>query len=79
MLLRSRAGSPPSRTGARRGTVNTAARMESHGVPGRIHISPTTYALVRHNFVCESRGLIEIKGKGELETWFVEGPLTRPK
>ncbi len=52
-------------------TVNTASRMESHGVPGRIHISPTTHELIREEFVCESRGAIEIKGKGEMETWFV--------
>jgi adenylate cyclase len=53
-------------------TVNTAARMESHGVPGRIHISAQTYELVEDEFICEPRGLIEVKGKGEMETWFVE-------
>ena len=55
-------------------TVNTAARMESHGVPGRIHISPATYALIQDSYVCEPRGPIEIKGKGTMETWFVEAP-----
>ncbi len=55
-------------------TVNTAARMESHGVPGRIHISTTTYELINRDFTCESRGTIEVKGKGEMETWFVEQP-----
>lgn len=54
-------------------TVNTAARMESHGVPGRIHISATTHDLIKDHFVCEPRGVIEVKGKGELETWFVVG------
>ena len=53
-------------------TVNTAARMESHGVPGRIHISTPTYELIKQEFVCESRGMIDVKGKGEMETWFVE-------
>lgn len=54
-------------------TVNTASRMESHGVPGRIHLSPTTYDLVKDEFVCEPRGLVEVKGKGPMETWFLVG------
>jgi class 3 adenylate cyclase len=53
-------------------TVNTAARMESHGVPGRIHISAATHDLIGQDFICESRGTIDVKGKGEMETWFVE-------
>jgi class 3 adenylate cyclase len=53
-------------------TVNTAARMESHGLPGRVHISGHTYELIEDEFICESRGLIEVKGKGDMETWFVE-------
>jgi len=53
-------------------TVNTAARMESHGVPGRIHISTATYELINKEFICESRGTIAVKGKGEMDTWFVE-------
>ena len=53
-------------------TVNTAARMESHGVPGRIHVSAATYLLCKDDFEFESRGPIEVKGKGTLETWFVE-------
>ena len=53
-------------------TVNTAARMESHGVPGRIHISAATYELIKQEFTCDSRGMIDVKGKGEMETWFVK-------
>jgi adenylate cyclase len=53
-------------------TVNTAARMESHGVPGRIHISQATRDLLNDGFICEHRGLIDVKGKGEMDTWFVE-------
>jgi adenylate cyclase len=53
-------------------TVNTAARMESHGVPGRIHISAATYEMIKDEFACEPRGTIDVKGKGEMETWFVE-------
>lgn len=52
-------------------TVNVAARMESLGEPGRIQIAEGTWALVHDVILCESRGKIPVKGKGELETWFV--------
>jgi guanylate cyclase len=54
-------------------TVNTASRMESHGVPGRVQISGDTYRRVRDVFACECRGKIEIKGKGPIEAWLVIG------
>jgi guanylate cyclase len=54
-------------------TVNTASRMESHGVPGKIQLSPSTYDLVKEDFLCEPRGLVEVKGKGPMETWFLVG------
>ncbi len=54
-------------------TVNLASRMESAGVPGRIQISDPTRVLVEDRFVCESRGLIEVRGKGEIGTWFLLG------
>jgi adenylate cyclase len=57
-------------------TVNTASRMESHGVPGRIQISGATYYRVRDAFECEPRGKIEIKGKGLVEVWLVKGTVT---
>jgi adenylate cyclase len=53
--------------------VNTASRMESHGVPGRIHLSEATYELIRDDFECEPRGTIEVKGKGPMRTWFLVG------
>jgi len=55
-------------------TVNTAARMESHGTPGKINISKATYELLKDHpdFIFESRGKMEVKGKGEIEMWFVE-------
>ena len=53
--------------------VNTASRMESHGVPGKIQITPATYEMVKDEFVCAPRGTIDVKGKGEMETWFLEG------
>jgi adenylate cyclase len=53
--------------------VNTASRMESHGVPGRIHLSDATYELIREEFECEPRGTIEVRGKGAMRTWFLIG------
>lgn len=51
--------------------VNTASRMESHGQGGAIQITRATYELVKDNFVCEPRGTVNVKGKGEMEVWFV--------
>jgi PAS domain S-box-containing protein len=53
-------------------TINIASRMESAGVPGRIQVAKPAYERLRGSYVLEPRGLIEIKGKGELETWFLE-------
>lgn len=52
-------------------TVNLASRMESPGEVGRINISATTYALVKDQFVCEYRGKIAAKNKGEIDMYFV--------
>ncbi len=52
-------------------TVNTASRMESSGEVGQVNISETTYALVKDEFVCSSRGKVQAKGKGEMEMYFV--------
>ena len=51
--------------------VNTASRMESHGTPGEIQITRATYELLKDEFVCKRRGTIPVKGKGEVETWFL--------
>ena len=56
-------------------SVNIASRMESHGVPGKIQIARPTYDLIKDDFVCVPRGLVEVKGKGQMETWFLEGRL----
>jgi len=53
--------------------VNVASRMESHGVAGKIQITQATYELVKDNFLCEQQGLVEVKGKGTMQTWFVLG------
>ncbi|WPD23335.1 MAG: adenylate/guanylate cyclase domain-containing protein [Candidatus Electrothrix scaldis] len=55
--------------------VNTAARMESHGVPGEIQVTATTYELLKEKFKLESRGDIEVKGKGVMEVWLLKGTL----
>jgi len=54
--------------------VNTASRMESHGVGGKIQITRATYELIKNDFVCESRGVVNVKGKGEMEVWQVQRP-----
>ena len=53
--------------------VNTASRMESHGSPGRIQITRATYELLKDEFECQPRGTIDVKGKGEVETWYLLG------
>ena len=54
-------------------TVNTASRMESSGEAGKINISGTTYEFVKDFFVCEHRGRMPVKYKGELDMYFVNG------
>jgi adenylate cyclase len=53
--------------------VNTASRMESGGAPNRIQVTKATYELLRAEFELERRGTIEVKGKGEMETWYLVG------
>jgi len=51
--------------------VNTASRMESHGTAGRIHISDATRQALSNAFSVEHCGVIEVKGKGAMSTWFL--------
>jgi guanylate cyclase len=51
--------------------VNIASRMESHGMSGTIQITRATYELIKNEFACESRGTVDVKGKGEMEAWLV--------
>ena len=51
--------------------VNTASRMESHGVAGRIHVTGATRQRLGEPFMLENRGAILVKGKGEMHTWFL--------
>ncbi|MFQ5967150.1 MAG: adenylate/guanylate cyclase domain-containing protein [Acidimicrobiia bacterium] len=52
--------------------VNVAARMESHGEPGRIQVTESVWKHLKDDYVLEPRGEIEVKGKGTLNTWFLE-------
>jgi guanylate cyclase len=54
-------------------TVNTASRMESHGEPGKIQVSGDSYEILKDEFIFEPRGTIDVKGKGQMVTWFLMG------
>lgn len=53
--------------------VNTASRMESHGLPGMIQVSQSTYEKLQGKYQFQERGVIPIKGKGQLKTYFLIG------
>ncbi|EAY26529.1 adenylate/guanylate cyclase domain-containing protein [Microscilla marina] len=52
-------------------TVNTASRMESNGEVNKVNISGVTHQLVKDYFECEYRGKVNVKGKGEVDMYFV--------
>jgi len=52
--------------------VNTASRMESSGIPGKVNISGTTFDLIKNQFDCIHRGKIQAKNKGEIDMYIVE-------
>ncbi len=54
--------------------VNTASRMKSTGIPNRIQISSSFKKLVEEHFDAEAGGVIEVKGKGLMETFFLLNP-----
>lgn len=54
-------------------TVNTASRMESHGIPGYIQMTAATYELLREEYLFEERGPIPVKSKGEMTTYLLMG------
>ena len=54
-------------------TVNTASRMESHGVAGEIQVSREVAQRLEGRFAFRYRGPVEVKGKGVMETYFLEG------
>jgi class 3 adenylate cyclase len=60
-------------------TVNTASRMESHGVAGCIQVTDRAYRRLRERYRFERRGLVEVKGKGQMVTWFLVGRAGQPR
>ncbi len=59
-------------------TVNTASRMESHGIPGEIQVSEATATLLRPSFALTARGMIQVDGKGEMPTFLLGEQTARP-
>lgn len=57
-------------------TVNIASRMESTGVPSQIQVTRSVYERLKGGFEFESRGVVQVKGKGEIETWLLRGELS---
>jgi len=57
-------------------TVNLASRMESTGMPGAIQVTRSVYEQLKGDFDLKSRGLVQVKGKGEIEAWFLHGELS---
>jgi len=53
-------------------TVNLASRMEQSAEAGKVNISAATYTMVRQRFLCEFRGVLEVKNRGEVEMYFVK-------
>src|SRR5690606_7153479 len=53
--------------------VNIASRMETNSEAGRINISENTYKLVKFHFECEYRGKLEVKNKGTMKMYYVNG------
>jgi guanylate cyclase len=54
-------------------TVNLASRMEAHGIAGKIQVTKHTFSLLEEEFHLDSRGIVDVKGKGKTETWFLVG------
>jgi PAS domain S-box-containing protein len=58
-------------------TVNTASRMESHGLPGCIQVTEATKDRLGDAYLLETRGAIDVKGKGNMHTYFLTGKTVR--
>jgi adenylate cyclase len=59
-------------------TVNTASRMESHGVDGQIQVTPRAYEQLKHQFQFEQREAMYVKGKGHISPLLLTGRIGRP-
>jgi adenylate cyclase len=60
-------------------TVNIASRMESEGIPGAIQVSAATYELIKDDYDCDARGMIPVKGKGEMATYLLRARREAPR
>ena len=56
--------------------MNTASRLESHGVPDRVHVSDAVFQRLQGRFTFEARGAIELKGSGPMNTYFLNAPVS---
>jgi adenylate cyclase len=59
--------------------VNTASRMESHGIIGDIQMTDSTYQRLKGEYLLQKRGMIQVKGKGEMNTYLLKGRKTLPR
>lgn len=59
-------------------TVNTASRMESHGVIGAVQVSAATHQLIAEDYTFTRRDLSQVKGKGDLTAWLLTGRRAEP-
>jgi adenylate cyclase len=55
-------------------TVNTASRMESHGVPGEIQVTERVFDRLKGSYVFRLRGKVPVKGKAEMDAYLLLGP-----
>lgn len=53
--------------------MNTASRIESHGLPGKIQVSEQFYEMLKDYYVFDERGEIDVKGKGMMKTYLLKG------
>ncbi len=58
--------------------VNVGSRMESHGLSGSVQITHATYELIKEEFICEPRGAVNVKGKGDMDVWLVIAAKDKP-
>jgi PAS domain S-box-containing protein len=59
--------------------VNIASRMESSGQPGSIQVTEATYERLKNKYVFQKRGIIDVKGKGQMETYWLMDSQTNPE
>src|SRR5919202_1241327 len=59
-------------------TVNIASRMESQGIAGVIQVSEATYECLKEQYLFQKRGIIQVKGKGEMTTYLLTGKQSLP-